>query len=81
MIAAAKRMKSRLDASLESTDREYVEKMKADGVRMITPTGTELAAWDAEFARDIDKVNRSVPGSFDIGLYHDIQNFLQKTRK
>jgi TRAP-type C4-dicarboxylate transport system substrate-binding protein len=81
MIAAAKRMKARLDASLETTDREYVEKMKADGVHMIVPTAAELAAWDAEFARDIDKVNRSVPGSFDIALYRDIQNFLLKTRK
>ena len=81
MLEAVNRMRVRLDASLEASDRQYVGKMGAEGVKMIVPSNTELAAWESDFARDIDKVSRSNPGAFSLPLYRKIQDFLQATRK
>jgi TRAP-type C4-dicarboxylate transport system substrate-binding protein len=37
MIAAVERMRVRLNASLDESDRQYVAKMSAEGVKMVRP--------------------------------------------
>jgi TRAP-type C4-dicarboxylate transport system substrate-binding protein len=81
MVAAAVRMRTRLDASLDASDRKYMDMMKAEGVTAITPTAAELADWERIFARDINTVDRSAPGAFNIAMYHKIQDMLQAGRK
>ena len=81
MVAAAVRMRARLDASLDASDRNYMNMMKAEGVTAITPTSAELADWERLFARDINTVDRSAPGAFNVAMYHKIQDMLQAGRK
>ncbi len=81
MLKAIERMRVRLDASLEQTDRMYVENMKKEGVKMLVPSNSELAAWENEFNRDMDTVTKSAPGAFNLALYRKIQTLLQSVRK
>lgn len=80
MIAAVERMRVRLNASLDESDRQYVAKMSAEGVKMVRPTGAELTAWETEFTRDIDAISRAAPGAFDLDLYRKIQALLKSKR-
>lgn len=81
MLKAVERMRIRLDAALEQTDRTYVDNMKKDGVTMIVPSDKELAAWETDFGKDIEAINRALPGAFSMPLFHKIQNVLQTSRK
>ncbi len=81
MIAAANRMRARLDASLDASDKKYMDMMKAEGVIAIKPTSAELAAWEKTFATDMDAVNRSAPGAFNLAMYKKIQDMLLAGRK
>ncbi len=81
MLKAVERMRVRLDASLEQTDRMYVENMKKEGVKMLVPTDSELASWEKDFARDMDTITKSAPGAFSLPLYRKIQSMLQTVRK
>ena len=45
MIDAVIRMKTRLDAALDASDRNYMESMKKEGVTPIAPTSAEIAVW------------------------------------
>jgi len=81
MLKAVERMRVRLDASLEQTDRMYVENMKKEGVKMLVPANSELAAWESDFARDMDTITKSAPGAFSLPLYRKIQTLLQTVRK
>jgi len=80
MMDAVERMRKRLNESLEASDRQYVSKMKSEGVTMITPGPDELARWEAEFARDIELVNRAAPGAFDMKLYAQIRELIAQER-
>ena len=80
MIAAVDRMRKRLDASLDDSDRKYMGNMTREGISAIKPTSAELTQWEAEFARDIDTVARTTPGAFDTVTYHKIQEQLQAVR-
>jgi TRAP-type transport system periplasmic protein len=80
MLEAIARMKARLDASLDKSDRDYVESMKKDGLRMINPTEAELAAWEADFNKDMAKISKAVPGAIDMELYSKIRETLSKAR-
>jgi TRAP-type C4-dicarboxylate transport system, periplasmic component len=81
MMEAVARMKTRLEASLEASDRGYMDSMKKEGVTAIVPTAAELEAWEKDFAHDIDQANRSSPGAFNMDLYRKIQALLQESRK
>lgn len=81
MMAAVERMRVRLDASLDQTDRQYVDSMKKEGVKMLTPTAAELSVWEKDVSRDIDTINKSAPGAFSIPLYRKIQALLLEARK
>jgi len=81
MLEAVERMRKRLDAALEETDQKYIDNMKREGVKPVKPTDSELSAWETEFSRDMDTINRSVPGAFNLGLYRKIQDLLKKERK
>lgn len=81
MIAAAERMRTRLDAELDKTDRAYLEDMKREGVHTISPTPAQLVQWENEFSHDIATVDRAAPGAFSIPMYHQIQDMLQSSRK
>jgi TRAP-type transport system periplasmic protein len=81
MIAAVDRMTARLNAALGASDRQYMESMKKEGVKPIVPTDAQFAQWEAEFMNDIDKVEKSAPGSFSRPLYTGIQKLLAADRK
>ncbi len=81
MVKAVERMRTRLDLALEQTDRLYVNDMKKDGVTMIVPTDAELAAWEMDFSKDVDKIDRAIPGAFSMPLFRKIQALLQASRK
>ena len=80
MIAAVDRMRKRLDASLDESDRKYMGNMTREGIKAIKPTSAELTQWESEFARDIDTVARTTPGAFDTATYRKIQEQLQAVR-
>lgn len=80
MLAAVERMRKRLSESLESSDKQYIANMKKDGVTFINPTQAELLRWEQSFSDDIETINRSVPGAFDMTLYRKIQELLGKGR-
>ncbi|HNY20946.1 MAG TPA: TRAP transporter substrate-binding protein DctP [Treponemataceae bacterium] len=77
MLAAANRMRAQLDQSLESSDRKYLDLMKAEGVTLVTLSPGELEKWKAEFERDLESINRSVPGAFDMEMYTKIRKLLK----
>jgi TRAP-type C4-dicarboxylate transport system substrate-binding protein len=81
LVAAAERMRVRLDASLDQSDKKYLDTMKQEGLIAITPTAADLAAWEAEFAKDFDKVNKTVPGAFSPAMYQRIRTLVQGMRK
>jgi TRAP-type transport system periplasmic protein len=81
MLDAVARMRERLDAELDESDRHYMDAMKADGIRQISPTQAELAVWDAQFMGDYGKILKSVPGTFDPKLMEDIRALVAPTRK
>jgi TRAP-type C4-dicarboxylate transport system substrate-binding protein len=81
MIDAVIRMKTRLDAALDASDRNYVESMKKEGVTMIEPTKAELSSWESVFMKDMAKIEKTVPGTFDRAFYTDIQKLLATARK
>ncbi len=81
MLEAVNRMRTRLDASLDASDRKYMDMMKSEGVVAIKPTQAELADWERQIARDIDTINRSTPGAFNVAMYRQIQETLQAGRK
>lgn len=81
MLAAVARMRERLDAELDESDRHYMDAMKAEGVKQIIPTKADLAAWDSQFMGDYGKILKSVPGVFDPKLTEDIRKLLAPTRK
>ncbi len=80
MMEAVERMRQRLNESLEASDRQYVANMKNEGVNMITPSPDELAVWEADFAKDIELVNRAAPGAFDMKLYARIRELITQVR-
>ncbi len=80
MIAAAKRMETRLDAALDASDREYMARMQAEGVKPVVPSDAEYAQWKAEFMKDVEVIEKTVPGVFSRPLYTDIQNLLASRR-
>lgn len=80
MLAAVERMRKRLSETLEESDQRYIANMKKDGVTFINPTPAEMAQWEKSFTADIDKINRSVPGAFDMNFYRRIQEALGKGR-
>jgi TRAP-type C4-dicarboxylate transport system substrate-binding protein len=80
MLDAASRMEVRLNAALEASDRDYVARMKAEGVNIVTLSPAELTSWQAEFSKDVDKVTKSVPGAFDLTLYRNIQSYLKSVK-
>lgn len=80
MLAAVERMRKRLSDSLESSDEKYIVNMKKDGVTFISPSQTELSRWEHSFSSDIDKINRSVPGAFNMDMYRKIKELLGKGR-
>lgn len=81
MLEAVERMKQRLVASLEQSDRKYAELMKAEGVSMFVPGKTELVAWETELSRDVDNIARTSPGAFSLPLFNKIQVLLKAERK
>lgn len=80
MMAAVNRLISRLNTSLKNSDNEYMAKIAAAGVKLITPSKTEIAQWRKDFDKAIDKIAREVPGAFDVTLYKNIQSLLEEKR-
>lgn len=80
MREAIARMKVRLDAALEDTDRAYMQSMIDEGVKPIRPTEAELADWEAKFNRDIEIANKTAPGAFDMKLYGELRSLLSTYR-
>lgn len=80
MLASVERMRKRLSASLEDSDKQYIANMKRDGVTLISPSKAELVQWEAAFAEDIDKITRSTAGAFSMPMYRNILDMLGKTR-
>ncbi len=78
LLASVERVKRRLNASLDESDARYVSMMEKEGVTMIKPTDAELAAWQRDFSKAVEAVNRRVPGAFDMTLFRNIQNLLRK---
>lgn len=81
MLEAVDRMRKRLDAALEDTDRNYINSMKKEGVTFVSPTEKELSGWESDFSKDIDVIARAAPGAFSIPSFHKIQRLLAETRK
>ena len=81
MIDAVIRMKTRLDAALDASDRNYMESMKKEGVTPIAPTSAEIAVWETEFMKDMEKIEKNVPGTFDRTFYTEIRKLLAPGRK
>lgn len=81
LLAAVERMRVRLDASLDQSDKKYLDAMIKEGIIPIKPTASDLAAWEAEFSRDFDTVNRTVPGAFNPAMYQRIKTLVQGLRK
>lgn len=93
MLEAVERMRTRLDASLEASDRQYVQNMQAEGVSMLVPTEKEMARWESDFNQDFGRelglqakgaagapASTTISGAFNIPLYRRIQTFLLAER-
>ncbi|MBO8450887.1 MAG: TRAP transporter substrate-binding protein DctP [Spirochaetes bacterium] len=78
LIASVERVKQQLNNSLDESDALYVSKMEEEGVTMINPTAEELSAWERDFSRAVEAVNRSVPDAFDMELFRNIQTLLRE---
>lgn len=77
MIAAVEEIKQRLNDSLDESDALYVSRMEQEGVTMINPTPEELSAWERDFSKAVEEVNKKVPGAFDMDLYGKIKALLR----
>ena len=81
MKAAIEKTRERLNGALDSTDRDCIEKMEADGVTMIRLSKDELKKWGEEFNENIESIHRTLPNAFDMEMYKDIQKLLAPMRK
>ncbi len=78
MIAAVDRIKQKLNNSLDESDAMYVARMEKEGITMINPTPEELAAWERDFGKAVEAVNKKVPDAFDMDLFRKIKALLKR---
>lgn len=80
MLEAVQRMVVRLNESLEISDREYISKMQAEGVRMNKLSDEDMERWAQDFEPDVNIILSSMD-VFDKTLLRSIQSYLKTIRK
>lgn len=80
LLESVENTKERLNASLEQSDRTYLQNMEKEGVRLKKLDAEELAVWAGDFQKDVEALTKSVD-VFDVELLNEINQYLTEYRK
>lgn len=80
LLESVENTKQRLNASLEQSDRMYLDNMAKEGVNLKKLTPEEMSAWGNDFQKDIEALTKSVD-VFDTNLLNEINQYLTEYRK
>ncbi|UTC63910.1 TRAP transporter substrate-binding protein DctP [Treponema sp. OMZ 788] len=81
MLEAMDRTTKNLNAALEDMEREYVKKMKQEGIKIISLSPQQKKDWTQEFYEDMKKVHKIMPNLINIEIYEKITKELEAYRK
>ena len=77
---AVRKAEGKFIAVQQQSDREYLEKMRAEGSTLVKLTPAELRTWEETFSRDAEKM-ANIPDSVINGpFYRKITALLEKYR-
>lgn len=79
--ASMKRTIEKLNAELENFDVDYTKRMTNQGLKLITLTPEQTKTWDKTFTEDMKRAGARYPELFNLKLYKNIQDLLEKNRK
>lgn len=71
----------KLNADLEKFDIEYTERMKKQGLQIITLDNAQVQSWGTTLNDDMRKAAAAYPNLFNINLYDRIKTALEKMQK
>lgn len=81
MEASLERMVEKLNAELERYDVEYTDRMKKQGLQLITLTPEQVQDWDKTLTEDMLRASTAYPDVFNLTLYSNIKTELEKKRQ
>ncbi|MEL3907658.1 MAG: TRAP transporter substrate-binding protein DctP [Treponemataceae bacterium] len=79
--ASMQRTIEKLNAELETFDVDYTRRMTNQGLKLIRLTSEQTRTWDKLFTEDMKRASARYPDLFNVNLYKNIQDLLEKNRK
>lgn len=78
--ASLQRMVEKLNTELERFDIDYTNRMKNQGLQLITLTPAQVQEWDKTLTEDMLRASAAYPDIFNMTLYKNIKTELEKMR-
>ncbi|UTY31461.1 TRAP transporter substrate-binding protein DctP [Treponema putidum] len=81
MLEAMDKTTKKLNAALEDMEKDYVKKMRQDGLKIISLNPQQRKEWTKEFNSDMQRVQKTIPGLINAEIYEKISAELEAYRK
>ena len=77
---AVRKAEGKFIAVQQQSDREYLEKMRAEGSTLVKLSPAELRVWEETFSRDVEKMANIPDSVMNASFYRKITALLEKYR-